>query len=476
MAQSLRSILGPLERLSRRGGQSCWLVGGAVRDLALGRISRDLDFAVSGNAGSLAEALARELGATLVVLKEEEATYRIVCRGLDLDLAGLRAADLAGDLASRDFTLNAAALALADVLAGRPAFIDPLGGLDDLAAGRLRAAGPGVLARDPLRVLRAFRFMSTLPLEPDPDLAARLAKNAPELALVAAERIGHEWLLTMAGQRVGAAVRAMEECGALAVLLPELEPGRDLGQNPFHHLDVRSHNLACLAYLAGIAQDPAPWFGGLAGEVTAYLKPEHRRALVMTAALLHDVGKPATRAETGPGWASFHRHDIMGAGLAAAACRRLGLSKADSSFVASLVAAHMRPFHLMGVQRKGSLTERGVRRLVQAAGQDLPGWFALAMADTLAGRGPERPEDAEQVLAELYRQVVKLRDEQIAAALAEPPLVNGRELMAHLGIGSGPLVGELLHKLREAQLDGDISTRREALDLARKHLPPRSES
>ena len=470
LVRGYRSVLEPFAGLALEGNHRCWLVGGAVRDLAMGLSSRDLDFAVDGNAGSLARGLSRELGATLVVLKEEEATYRIVCRGLVLDLAGLRAPDLASDLSARDFTINAVALELGDLLAARGAFIDPLGGLGDLAAGRLRAAGPGVLASDPLRVLRAFRFMSALPLEPDSGLTKRLVQNAQGLASVAPERIGHEWLLTMAGKRVGPAVRAMEECGVLPVLLPELEPGRGMEQNPYHHLDVRRHNLACLSHLADLARDPEPWFGGLSKELTAYLKPARRRALLMTAALLHDVGKPATREETGPGWASFHRHDTEGAGLAFAACRRLGLSKADSSLVASLVAAHMRPFHLMGAQRRGSLTKRGIRRLIQTAGGDLPGWFALAMADTLAGHGPERPDDAEQVLIDLYREVARLRDDEIAAALAEPPLIDGWGLMAHLGITSGPLVGELLHRLREAQLDGDISTRAEALELAAREL------
>ena len=466
----------PLLKLARAGGHGCWLVGGAVRDLARGIPSPDLDFAVSGQAGDLAEGLARELGATLVVLKEEEATYRIAWRGFNLDLAGLRAPNLDADLAARDFTINAIALDLGDLLAAKPAIIDPRGGLNDLESGRLRAAGPGVLASDPLRVLRAYRFMSSLPLEPDRDLAHRLTRNASALASVAAERIGREWLLTMAGERVGPAVQAMEEYGALPVLLPELEPGRDLGQNPYHHLDVRRHNLACLSHLAGIFKHPEPWFGHLASEVAEYLKPAPRRALLMTAALLHDVGKPATREETGPGWASFHRHDTEGAGLAFATCRRLGLSKANASFVASLVAAHMRPFHLMGAQRRNSLTRRGIRRLIQAAGEDLPGWFALAMADTLAGRGPERPEDAEQVLYDLYRQVACLRDEEISAALAKHPLVDGKDLMAHLGIGPGPLVGELLHKLREAQLDGEISTSGEAFDLAMKELGAGGES
>jgi len=465
-----RPALEVLSRLARRRGQPVWLVGGALRDLLLGATPPDVDLAAAGDALELGRRWADELGARLVVLQGERfAACRLVLPGLQLDLSGLRAPDLEGDLAARDFTINALALPLEQFLdqGGRP--IDPTGGLADLTARLIRPAGPGVLAADPLRVLRAFRFLSSLEFKLAPGLEKRLRRRAGDLPRVPKERIAQEWLPLMAGPGVAQAVTAMDRMGVLGPLLPELEAGRGLEQNPYHHLDVLEHCLATLGALAEIHRDPGRHLAPpLAGEAAGYLAPARRRALVMTAALLHDVGKPPTREPRGPGWATFYRHESTGAQLAGRACRRLGLPKRDAQWVARMVGEHMRPFHLMGAELRGQLTTRAVRRLLAAAGEDLPGLFLLAMADTLAGRGPQRPPEAEERLLNLYRRVARLRDEQLAAALAAPPLIDGRRLMQAVGIGPGPEVGRLLAALREAQLDGEIHTPQEAEALARR--------
>ena len=193
--------LAALAALAGEGPWRAWLCGGTLRDALLGRRAPDLDLAVAGDALALGRALAARLGGRLVPLGREFATCRVVMAGGYLDLAGLRAPSIEGDLAARDFTINALALPLAALGEGDPAqaVIDPTGGRDDLAAGLLRPAGPGVLAADPLRVLRAFRFMSTHGLTLAPGTASRLAGQGPGLFRVAPERIGAEWLALMAG-------------------------------------------------------------------------------------------------------------------------------------------------------------------------------------------------------------------------------------------------------------------------------------
>ena len=153
--------------------------------------------------------------------------------------------------------------------------------------------------------------------------------------------------------------------------------------------------------------------------------------------------------------------------MAEGRCRGLGLSGADSRWVGKLVAAHMRPFHLLGAESRGHLTKKAIRRLLGLVGDDLPGLLVLAMADTLAGRGPERPPEAEERLLALWRRVVEMRDRELARDLASPPLVGGREVMEALGIGPGLVVGRILAVLREAQLDGKIASREAALAKAR---------
>jgi poly(A) polymerase len=253
----------------------------------------------------------------------------------------------------------------------------------------------------------------------------------------------------------------------LTRLLPSLALGKGVVQNPYHHLDVFGHSLACVDALGEIAADPEVHLGPRGQEVGEYLSKPLTRALIMTAGLLHDLGKPPTAQEKEPGWSTFHRHDTLGASLARQAARSLGIPKAGAARIASLVGGHMRPFHLLGAEKKVGLTKRAVRRLLADAGEDLAGLFTLAMADTMAGKGPLRPQDAEARLARLFSRVCDLRDVELAAALAAPPLINGHDLLTTLEMSPGPEVGRLLNLVREAQLDGEVKDRAEALDLAR---------
>jgi poly(A) polymerase len=444
------------------------LTGGTLRDLLLGLAPPDLDITVNGDALGLGENLARQLEGRYIPLDPDHATCRVVWCGFQLDITGLRSTSIEKDLQLRDFTVNALAWELGGFLDRQGEIIDPTGGRADLEARRLRLAGSQVLSADPLRVLRAFRFQSTHDLRPTGQTIKQLAEAAPNLALMPKERISHEWLLLMVGEEAAAAVRGMEDTGVLRALAPALEKGRGVGQNPYHHLDVLEHSLACVDSLQLLIKRPQEWLGPLAGEVDIYVSDQRRRALLMTAALFHDLGKPATRQERELGWATFYRHDTKGADMARLSCLDLGLSKADAEYVARMVAGHMRPFHLLGAQRRGQLTDRAVRRLLEATAGDLIGLFLVALADTLAGKGPLRPLDAEERLVDLLGEVCQMRDERLAQALAAPPLLKGRRLMSELGLEPGPEIGRLLKAVREAQLDGKVDSPEAALRLARQ--------
>jgi poly(A) polymerase len=465
---SHHALLDIIATLAARRDQGVWVCGGTLRDLYLGIDPPDVDLAADGDALALGREAAEMAGARFVPLKEEHATCRLVLEGRWVDITGLRAPNLERDLGLRDFTVNALAWDLGDFLKGLGRVIDPTGGLDDLKKGVLRAAGTNVLRDDPLRVLRAFRFLATHALEPDTELINLLSAAAPSLSEVAKERIGHEWVIMAAGSKAAEGIMGLEKVGALTVLVPALEAGRGVEQNPYHHLDVFGHSIETVNALGAIAFEPGTYWGDLGQEVAVYLARPLRRALAMTAALMHDAGKPPTLRIKEPGWATFYRHDLEGADMARAACRRLGLSKAESGVVAHLVREHMRPFFLMGAARRGQLTKRAVRRLLLAAGDHLPGLMSLAMADTMAGQGPERPPDAEEQLCDLYTQVADLRDQELAEALAAPALINGHDIIDELGLPPGPLVGKILSMVRESQLDGQTHNRDQALSFARR--------
>jgi poly(A) polymerase len=439
-----RKPLEKLNQLARGRGQEVWLCGGYVRDLLLGITPGDLDLCASGDALGLARTWAVKAGGRYIPLDEEHATARIAFGGFYLDISGLRASSLEGDLARRDFTVNALVIGLAGMLRGNPEVIDPLNGAADLKKGVLRAASQHSLRDDPLRVLRAFRFMSSHGFAFSGSLSRLIKQEAGHLPGMAKERIAAEWLALAGGRQAALAIQALDRHGILTRLWPGLEMGRGMEQNPFHHLGVLEHALACVEALGQILEQPRRRLGQLAKSAEEFREPGQARAMLFTAALLHDLAKPATAREKEPGWTSFHRHDVEGGSMAGQACRRLGLSNSQSSRVAKLVASHMRPFQLSGAQAKGKLSRRAIRRLVVQAGEDLNALFILALADTMAGKGPKRPPEAEQRLLALFQKVREALARDLAAALAAPPLLNGNEVMRALDLEAGPEVGRIL--------------------------------
>ncbi len=257
-------------------GRQAWVVGGALRDRRLGRETTDLDVVVEGDPAAAARAVSRAAGrAACFALSEEFGSWRVVPRdrSWQLDVEPLRAGTLEQDLAMRDFTVNAIAEPLEG---GEP--IDPLGGLADLDAGRLRMAGPQAFAEDPLRVLRLVRVAVELDLVPEAETVSCAQAQAPALGGVSAERVFTELRRTIASPRARVGLELMQRLGASAVVLPELEAMRGVEQNRFHHLDVYGHTLEVLERtieLSGRAGPHAPELGLVlgshAGQVGALL-------------------------------------------------------------------------------------------------------------------------------------------------------------------------------------------------------------
>src|SRR6185312_1055997 len=226
------------------GGDSAWLVGGAVRDELLGRPTADYDIVVAGDPERAARAVARSAGrAACFPLSAEFGSWRVVARdgSWQVDVEPLRAETLEGDLALRDFTVNAIARPLGG---GEP--VDPLGGAADLRAGLLRVAGPSSYEHDPLRVLRLVRVAVELGLRPDAEALAGARAAAAGLAGVSGERIFAELRRTLATPRARAGIELAAEVGALEVALPEIAALRGVEQSAYHHADVYEHTLEVL--------------------------------------------------------------------------------------------------------------------------------------------------------------------------------------------------------------------------------------
>ena len=444
-----------------------WIVGGAVRDAALGQAVTDLDLAVAGDPGRVAKAVAAELGEHAFELSAEFGTWRVVARdgGWQVDATVLRGDGIDADLAARDFTIGAVAVPLAG---GEP--IDPFGGLADLERGVLRVVGESSFEEDPLRLLRAARLAAGLGLEIDPATVALARAAASHAADPAGERQLAELRQLLGGPKPLRGLALLDELGLTAVVLPELEALRDVEQGPNHHLDVHGHTLAVLEHALEVEADLDRFAGARAGEVAALLSEPladeiSRGTALRFGALFHDIGKPATRAER-DGFVGFRGHDRVGAEIVGEICGRLRASRRLTQHLRGLTLHHLRLGFLIP---EAPLSPRRVHEYLRATepvGVDVT---LLTVADRLSARGAGRLARPEMVEAHLA-----LARQMIAAALdwrrdgPPAPLLRGDELASALGIEQGPELGELLSELEAAQYAGEVRDRAGALKHARQ--------
>jgi poly(A) polymerase len=447
--------------------EEAWIVGGAVRDAALAVEVADLDLAVAGDPEIAARTVAARAGGHAFELSAEFATWRVAGRdGWQVDATSLRGDAIEADLARRDFTIGAVAVPLAG---GEP--IDPFDGLGDLDRRLLRAVGEGSFAEDPIRLLRAARLAADLDLALDPatrELARRQAGRAGEPA---GERQLVELRRLLGGPRPLRGLELLDELGLTPSVLPEIEALRGIEQGPNHHLDVHGHTLAVLEQALAVERDLERFAGERSGETRELLDEPlademTRGTALRFGALLHDVGKPATRGERG-GHVTFIGHDGAGAEIIDGLCRRLRASRALTEHLRALALHHLRLGFLV---HEAPLPPRRVHEYLRATEPVAVDVTLLTIADRLSARGSGPFATDEAIGAHL-----DLAREMLAAALdwrrdgPPPPFLRGDELAAELGIAEGPELGALLAELEAARYAGEIGSRAEAVEWARAH-------
>jgi poly(A) polymerase len=454
------------------GGERAWLVGGALRDRLLGRPTPDLDVIVDGDVRGAARRLGRGLGGASFELSDQFGAWRIVARdsGWQVDITPLQGGSLEADLGARDLTVNA----MAEPLSGGE-LVDPYGGARDLAERRLRMVSPAAFAADPLRTIRVARLATELRFDVEPATADAVRANAAGLGDVSPERVFAELRRIVAAEDAVAGVGLIEELGLTDAVLPELTALRGVEQNPYHHRDVYGHTLEVLQATIDLERDPASALGDddLAEAVQALLAEPLADQLtrgggLRFGALLHDIAKPRTRTELPGGRIGFPHHDEQGSEMARAALGRLRASERLRAHVAALTRHHLRLGFLV---HDMPLDRRAIYRYLVACEPVEADVTLLSVADRLATRGRKADEAIARHL-ELARQVLA---EALARRVAgpQPPLVRGDELADELGIARGPRLGELLAQIAEARFAGEVSTRDEALALARAALAER---
>lgn len=427
----------------QKAGHQLFLVGGAVRDAVLSRTGDNLDFATDARPQQVIAILqgwaearflvgirfgtvgARKRGSLLEITTFREEIYAQDSRNPEVTFAK----DVETDLARRDFTINAMAVRLPE-----GEFVDPHRGLFDLAHKRLRTPLEPEVAftDDPLRMLRAARFVSTLGMEPAPEVVDAMRALRERLRIVSAERVRDELSKLLEGEHVDRGLHLAVDTGLAHEFLPEL-PGLQLEQDPVHrHKDVLRHTLAV------VKRCPPD-------DVTLRL-----------AALLHDVGKPATREITADG-VQFHHHEVVGARIAEGRLRALRYPEKVVQDVRKLVEMHLR-FH---TYRLG-WTDGALRRYVRDAGPLLDRLNQLTRADCTT-QNPKKAKILAELQDDLEQRIARLAEEENLAAI-KPPL-DGHRVMEHLGIPPGPLVGAALDYLMELRMDRGPISEEEALRL-----------
>jgi len=480
MHQYPEKIIQELATLMQQRSALCYIAGGTVRDWLMGIRSNDLDVTVARDAFGWAGDFARKLSGTLIPLDKEEDVARVVWQEFAIDFTSFRegAVTIEQDLLKRDFTINSMAVPFPDssaISGGEPdennGILDPAGGREDLGNKVIRATAPSVFISDPLRLLRAFRFMASFGFAIEPLTEGLIRKFSHLLHLMAEERISHELDLIMASANSYGVVSSMHENEILRELLPELYTGVGVVQPSSHHLDVFEHAMTTLEQMEAVQQNTAGYFPCSGDALAAYQGKARRKILLKWAALLHDLGKPGTmevREDRG-GRITFYNHDKEGARLFDIISSRLKWSRSDRNFVSQLISIHMWPFHLNNARKKTGLTPKAYMRLIKTAGEEFHGLFLLAMADSLAGRGVGKPPGMEEDIAGLYEEIAAVYFRTIQPVLAER-LLTGKDLIEIFGLEPGPEFRKIFEGLENARVAGEVQGREQALEWVKNYL------
>jgi poly(A) polymerase len=448
--------------------EGIWIVGGAIRDAALGTEVKDVDLVVGGDERQAARAISRVAGGPVFQLSEEFATWRALAAdgAWHADVTRVRGEGVESDLALRDFTINAIAAPLADRAAP---LVDPHRGLADLESRVLRAVSARSFADDPLRILRAARIASGMGLEINEETEALAHAEAGRAGEPAGERQFAELRLLLTGADPVRGLQLLDRLGATPSLFPELEALRGVEQNPYHHLDVHGHTIEVLARLIEVEAELETFAGEQAGAVGELLAEPladelTRGGALRFAALFHDLGKPETRSLGEGARVLFIGHDRAGVRIVRELCSRLRTSGRLADYLANLTLNHLRLGFLV---HERPLSRRHIYDYLRATEPDSVDVTLLTVADRLATQGERTRREAVDAHLEVAHEIIV---EALAWRRKGPPRspIPGDELASEVGIEPGPELGRLLGEIEAAVFAGEVATREEAIALARQ--------
>ena len=431
-----------LAKAFKEAGFKLALVGGPVRDAILGRLGNDLDFTTNAHPKECEKILNKwadsvwDVGAAFGTIagKKDEITVEITTYRSESYSADSRkpnvefGENIEGDLSRRDFTINAMAL---ELTTDEPTFIDLFGGVSDLQNKVIKTPGKpeDSFSDDPLRMMRAARFMSQLNFEVDPAVVAAMKSMAKRLEIISSERIRDEFIKTIMGQQPKLGITLLVETGLADIFLPEVPQLKLEIDEHHHHKDVYEHSLTVLEQAIRLEDR----LGG--ANLTLRL-----------AALLHDIGKPKTRQLIAGGGVSFHHHEVVGSRMCKERMRKLRFDNHIINDVSQLVFLHLR-FHGYG---SGEWTDSAVRRYVRDAGELLTHLHLLTRADCTT-RNQKKADLLAKTYDELEKRIAVLMEQEELNKIR--PDLTGEQIMEILKIKPSPMVGKAYDFLLELRLE-----------------------
>jgi poly(A) polymerase len=437
--------------------EGVYLVGGTVRDLLAGHPPADIDLAVAGDIGRVAGQIAVKTGGRVIDLgKDRFAVLRVASPQMTIDITPLAHSSIETDLLQRDFTINAMAY---DVNARR--LVDCTGGRADMQQRVVRMVSPDAFINDPARLVRAYRMAAVFDFSIDAGTEDAISCHRHLLDGVAGERVWAELAKIFGTAGSAPVILRMAASGLLTQIFPELQAAIGCTQNRHHQFDVFHHSLRVYEQLEYLLTVIGNRFPGLTA--TSEIEDLCGHTIMLKyGALLHDVGKPATRSVDKHGQVRFPGHAAKSADITARISRRLRLSNRQCHVSDAIIRHHIRPLFLFLASENGTLGRRGMIRFFNRCGGLTLPIIVHAMADIMAKGKVLHGKDSGFIAFcdRLVQAYIDARHRQAAV----PPLINGHDLVVVFGLSPSPRFKSILRRVDERRLSGELVTRDQALE------------
>lgn len=451
-------LISELKAFFHSRDEHAYIVGGFLRDIMLDKKSCDIDIVTDkGTAQNLSKEFADNINGYFIELDEVNRIYRVVFKDKVnyIDIADCTGDCIEDDLKRRDFTINALAYDIR-----KDSLIDVTNGIKDIKKGVIREISTENILDDPIRILRAFRFQSTLGFKLSDNLKIIAKEHACLLNKTAKERINIELVKLFGGKNVVETLHGLNDYKILDLLFPEVTQMRKVPKNSHHHLDLLEHSIETVKQVQC-------FYDKACDEVKEHCDSEFfcgqkRLAYLKLGAFLHDAGKPSTwQIEPDTGRHRFIMHDTEGAKIIVPTLKKLKFSKKQIAYIQKIIKNHIYP---AGVVTAEEASDKAYLRFYRKMEDEVIDLIAVAYADRMSALGPDITQEMIDKNINGLDRLLKRYLEEKSKLAPLPKLLDGKEIMQILNIEASPKLGEIIEKLKEAQISSEVNTKEEAVN------------